>query len=659
MPNHTAPTPSLGVCYYPEHWDDNRWPADLRQMRSLGITYVRVGEFAWSRFEPAPGKLNFGWLQHFLDLAESEQIKVIVGTPTATPPKWLVDSMPEMLALDKDGLPLQFGSRRHYCFSHEGYRNECRRIVIQLAEAVGNHPAVLAWQIDNEFGCHGTALSYSSAARGRFQQWLQNRYHDVASLNAAWGNVFWSMEYRDFGEVELPNRTPTDPNPAHSLDFRRFSSDMIMEFMQLQIDWLRRLSPGRLITHNFMADSTGFDHFAAGGELDFASWDVYPLGFLASVPLFSDQHRLHYLRSGDPDYCSLHHDLYRACGRGRWWIMEQQPGPVNWAPYNPAPLPGMVRFWALEAFAHGAEVVSFFRWRQAPFAQEQHHAGLQLPNGEPDTGSAEVVQLSGELPILAGEKTGRTKVALVFDYEAGWAIEIQPQSKEFTYSEEVFRFYRAVRQRGLDVDIVPQDGDLSGYRLILVPSLPIVRSEFLEGLRRSSGTVLFGPRLGAKTENFQIPATLPPGRIQELIPLRVVRVDSLPLFASQKVHWDGQTYTAHKWMEHVNTDLEPIARYENGRGALFRYERFLYLTGLPDDQWLNAIIERLITEQKLSVTDLPTGVRTCRLGSLRFFFNYNPHLVQLESIEDLEVLVGDYKLPPAGVLIGRDKRRTL
>jgi beta-galactosidase len=142
------------------------------------------------------------------------------------------------------------------------------------------------------------------------------------------------------------------------------------------VDILRQLSPGRPITHNFMAGFTDFEHFDVAGDLDFASWDSYPLGFLASFPLFSETHRKHFLRSGDPDYVALHHDLYRTCGQGRWWVMEQQPGPVNWAPYNPAPLPGMARLWALEAFAHGAEVVSFFRWRQAPFGQEQYNPGL-------------------------------------------------------------------------------------------------------------------------------------------------------------------------------------------------------------------------------------------------------------------------------------------
>jgi beta-galactosidase len=623
-------------------------------MHSVGIRYVRVAEFAWSRFEPEPENFDFFWLQRFLDLAEREGLCVVVGTPTACPPKWLVDLMPDMIALDEDGLPCAFGSRRHYCFSHKGYRAKCKQIVTRLAEAVGLHPAVFAWQIDNEYGCHDTAISYSVAARARFRQWLKQHYHDIAALNRAWGNVFWSLEYRDFDEIELPNRTPTDPNPSHCLDFRRFTSDTIRDFQSLQVDLLRQLSPGRPITHNFMGGFTDFDHFEVAGDLDFASWDSYPLGFLASFPLFSEEHRKRFLRSGDPDLCPFHHDLYRACGRGRWWVMEQQPGPVNWAPYNPSPLPGMVRFWTLEAFAHGAEVVSYFRWRQAPFGQEQYHSGLHLPNGEPDIACAEVAQVSRELDLLDGESSQRGDVALVYDYEASWAIGIQPQSAEFVYATEVFRSYRAVRQLGLNVDIVPQGGDLTGYRLILVPPLPIIRSRFYEALRNSSGTILFGPRLGSKTVHFRIPENLPPGPMQEFLPLRVLRVDSLPLFAPQPVTWNGELYAAETWVEEVATDLTPIAQFEDGRGALFRNGRFMYLTGLPNDRWLGDLIKMAATEQELPVMDLPDGVRTRRLGSLRFIFNYNPYPVQLAPRKGFEILLGATDLPPAGVLIGRE-----
>ena len=656
MPEKKRSSPALGVCYYPEHWDESRWPEDLRRMHDLGIRFVRVGEFAWSRFEPEPASYNFAWLERFLDLVKDAELAAVVGTPTASPPKWLVDSMPDMIALDKNGLPRAFGSRRHYCFSHEGYRVKCQQIVTQLAKAVGTHSAVYAWQVDNEYGCHDTAISFSPAARSRFRQWLQERYGDIASLNGAWRNVFWSMEYRHFDEIELPNRTPTDPNPAHALDFRRFSSEMVRQFQRLQVDILRQHSPGRAITHNFMAGFTEFEHFNVAADLDFASWDSYPLGFLASFPLFSETHRRHFMRSGDPDYVALHHDLYRACGRGRWWVMEQQPGPVNWAPYNPAPLPGMVRLWALEAFAHGAEVVSFFRWRQAPFGQEQYHSGLNLPTGEADSACTEITQLKEELSLFAGEETQPADVALVFDYEAAWAIDIQPQSSEFVYLGEAFRFYRAVRRLGLNVDVVSQEADLAGYRLILVPPLPIVRPEFVDALRRSSGLIVFGPRLGSKSVNFCIPENLPPGLLQELLPLRVLRVDSLPRFAPKSLQWNGKSYVAENWVEQVASKLEPLARFEDGQGALFRHERFLYLAGLPGDQWLADLINMVAHQQDLQIIELPDGVRTRRIGALQCFFNYNPFPVQLSGLEGLDILAGNADLPPAGVLIGRERK---
>jgi beta-galactosidase len=208
-----------------------------------------------------------------------------------------------------------------------------------------------------------------------------------------------------------------------------------------------------------------FDHWEVGADLDVASWDSYPIGFLSDRIEADPAHKARYLRQGDPDMQAFHHDLYRGVGRGRWWVMEQQPGPVNWAPWNPAPLPGMVRLWAWEAFAHGAEVVSYFRWRQAPFAQEQMHAGLLRPDSAPAPGLAEAAQVARE---IAGDASGRDRaapVALVFDYAAAWAWETQPQGRDFDYFRLVFSAYRALRRAGLSVDIMPPDtGDLSPWK---------------------------------------------------------------------------------------------------------------------------------------------------------------------------------------------------
>jgi len=216
--------PELGVCYYPEHWDESLWTKDAAEMVELGLTLVRIGEFAWSRLEPTEGQYDFDWLDRAINILGRTGLKVILGTPSATPPRWLVDKFPDMIAFDILGRPRKFGSRRHYCFSHEGYREISAKMAAQLAKRYTDNPFIQSWQIDNEYGCHDTILSYSNIARQAFQLWLKKKYETPKALNTAWGNVFWSMDYRSFEEVDLPNQTVTEANPSHWLDFYRFSS---------------------------------------------------------------------------------------------------------------------------------------------------------------------------------------------------------------------------------------------------------------------------------------------------------------------------------------------------------------------------------------------------------------------------------------------------
>lgn len=644
----------LGVCYYPEQWNPSRWREDAERMVALGIELVRIGEFAWSRIEPRAGQFAWEWLDRAVETLATAGLEVVMGTPTACPPKWLVDAHPEILAVGADGRVRSFGSRRHYCFSSEAYRTESRRIVTAVAERYGRLPVVVAWQTDNEYGCHDTVLSYSAAALRGFRRWLGERYRDVAALNQAWGNVFWSQEYGSFDEIELPVATVTEANPAHRLDFWRYSSEQVVAFNREQVEILRRLSPGRSILHNFMGFSTDFDHHAVAGDLDVAGWDSYPLGFLEwlNVP---ETEKVRYARQGHPDVAAFHHDLYRGVGHGRLWVVEQQPGPVNWAPHNPAPLPGMVRAWTLEAYAHGAEVVSYFRWRQAAFAQEQMHAGLNLPDGREDTATEEVRAVVRDLALLPPSVRQRAAVALVFDYEADWVLRIQPQGASFRYLPLVMEFYSALRRLGLDVDIVPTGTDLDDYRLVVIPSLPILAPELVSKLAQLSVPVLVGPRTGSKTPSYQIPPELPPGPLQRLLPVSVRRVESLRPGLVECVSVDGTTVECGHWLEHVDAPMEPELRCDGGPGVWYRQGRLNYLPCWPAAGLLRHVLRALCAEARILSMDLPDGLRISRRGGLVFAFNYDRAAVTVPAAADAEFIIGSAVLPPAGAAVWRER----
>lgn len=628
----------LGCCYFPEHWPEDTWANDARRMRDMGLSLVRIGEFAWSRIEPEQGRFDWGWLDRAITTLADAGLQIMLCTPTATPPKWLVDSMPDMVAIDAQGHPRGFGSRRHYCFSHQGYRAESRRITEAVAKRYGGHPAIVAWQTDNEYGCHDTVLSFSDTAAARFREWLAAHYTDIDALNTAWGNVFWSMEYRSFNEVDPPNLAVTEANPAHWLDYRRFASDEVVSFNREQVDILREHSPARDITHNFMGFFAEFDHYDLGRDLDVATWDSYPLGFLEQF-WFSEEEKRAYLRQGHPDIAAFHHDLYRGCAKGRWGVVEQQPGPVNWARFNPAPLPGMVALWTLEAMAHGAEFTSYFRWRQAPFAQEQMHAGLLRPDSSEAEAAPEAREAARIIAEIGPQEAAQAPIALVFSYEAAWVCSIQPQGKSFRYLELIYEWYSALRRRGLDVDIISPDADLSSYDAVFIPTLPIVPEGFAQKLSALTCPVLIGPRSGSKTDSFCIPDSLPPGELRSAIPLTVTRVESLRDGEVEA----GKDWTVSRLREDVISDLKPELALDDGRGIIFASDNIRYCAAWPDRRLLNLLVTRIGKEAGLDLITLREGLRIRRTATHLFAFNYSAKPVQFE-------LTGEV-IDPAGVSI--------
>lgn len=612
----------LGVCYYPEHWDESRWETDARRMRELGISFVRIGEFAWSRLEPRRDEFDFAWLDRAMDVLHAAGLKIVLGTPTATPPKWLVDAHPEIIPYDEQGRPRGFGSRRHYTFSSETWWKESARIVEIVAERYGHHPGLVGWQTDNEYGCHDTTVSWGPEDLKGFKRWLRLRYQSTDQLNEAWGSVFWSMELKSFDEVALPNLTVTEPNPATRLDFWRFHSDQVAAYDKMQCEIIRKHSPDRWITHNFMGFVSDFDHFKVGDNLDLASWDSYPIGFVEKFP-FSEAERNRWAETSHPDIAPYHHDLYRAVGKGRFWVMEQQPGPVNWAPWNPVPKPGMVRLWTWEALAHGADVVSYFRWRQATFAQEQMHAGLNMAGlDELSPGGIEAQQVALELEKLGPlPETRRASVSLVFDYQSYWTTMIQPQGKDFRYEELCFRWYEGLRRLGLDVDFVRPGAALDGYPLVVVPCMTEVTEEARAAIEAATGTVLIGARTGSRDRNFVIPSNLPPGPLGEATGNRVIQVSTLRPGLSDKVS-GAVSGAGIRWRETVEASAEVIAHFENGDPALTQKGKILYLACWADEDLLASVLSLAADKARLDTLPVPDSIRVRRRGDITFAFNY-------------------------------------
>ncbi|MGV6840235.1 MAG: beta-galactosidase [Planktomarina sp.] len=631
---------SLGTCYYPEHWPEDMWAQDAERMVALGLTWVRIGEFSWSRLEPQPGTYDFEWLDRAIDTLGKAGLKVVLGTPTATPPRWMVDKHPDMLAKDVEGRPRKFGSRRHYCFSHEGYKSECAKIVKALALRYGQSPYVAAWQTDNEYGCHDTTISYSDAARSAFRQWLRVRYPgegndgDIEALNAAWGNVFWSMEYSSFDQIDLPNLTVTEANPSHSLAFRRFTSDQVAAFNKVQVDIIRTHSNAP-ITHNYMGRITDFDHFKVGSDLDFASWDSYPLGFLEDRVGASDAHQRRFARQGDPDFQAFHHDLYRAVGRGRWWVMEQQPGPVNWAPYNPEPLPGMVRLWTWEAFAHGAEAVCYFRWRQAPMAQEQMHAGLLRPDNKEAPAMAEARVVAAEITQHPDVVQHQAKVAIIFDYDADAAWSIQPHGKGLSYFGLIFEVYRALRSMGISLDILPPDHKgFDGYNLILAPGMMHMSENLKSALRAASGHVVIGPRSAARDKDMCIPTPLPPNLPG--LDVTVARVESLRPDMPIKLREGGEVIG---YREVLEGDAEAILHTDDGAPVCVANGHVTYVGAWLDQKGWQNLLGPICLQNAIPTIDLPDCVRVRETGAERFWFNFDtaPRTVQGMDLPPISV----------------------
>lgn len=651
---------SIGVCYFPEHWPRERWETDARQMAEAGIEYVRLAEFSWGVLEPARDEIDFSWLDDAVGVLADHGLKVVLCTPTATPPKWLVDEHPEILQADPDGTPRHFGSRRHYCFNSSQYRAETRRIVSAMASHYADTPAVVGWQTDNEFGCHGTVRCYCEDCSAAFSEWLAEKYADIDDLNDRWGTTFWSQQYGSFEAVDPPRPTPAEHHPSHLLDYYRFATDSVVDYNRIHTEILRDHGDW-FVTHNFMGDFEALDVHKVSEDLDLVSWDSYPTGFVQDRR--ADDPSMDELRAGDPDQVGMTHDLCRATNDAPFWVMEQQPGDVNWPPDCPQPAEGAMRLWAHHAVSHGADAVLYFRWRRCRQGQEQYHAGLRKQDGSPDRGYADATTAAEELAAVDTDHVD-APVALLHDYDNWWAIDAQPHAAGFDYWEHLRSYYRTLRARGVQVDIVHPETPLDGYDAVVAPGLHLVDDELADHLTEfvdAGGQLLVGARSGVKTPSNQLRETLSPGPLTDLVGVHVDQHESFPEDVELAVDIDGENYAYSVWGEWLVPDAATTVVAEHtagpaaGRPAITHQERgngsVTYCGVWPDAELLDVLVSNLLSRGGIEFgPQLPAGVRLNERDGLTWVTNFTSDRYEVD-VPTKDIVVGERTLEPFDVVV--------
>jgi beta-galactosidase len=539
---------AFGVDYYPEHWPSSRWALDAKLMQEAGMNVVRLAEFAWARLEPKQGLYDFAWLDEAIDILADRGLKVILGTPTASPPPWLMAKDPTLFRVDEQGRRLSYGHRREYCPNHPIYQEHTQRIVSAMAQYYATHPAVIGWQVDNEFGDR----CFCDICRQSFHTWLQERYDSLYEMNERWGTAFWSHVYTDWETVPAPLATAAPHNPGLALDYARFSSDSYVRYQHLQVELLRQYCPGRQhITHNFMGFGyPNINYFDLARDLDFVSWDAYW------------RHQWNMGNPAQPSNMALSHAAMRGLKQKNFWVMEEQSGPGGWELVSESPQPGQIRLWAYNAIAHGADGIVFFRWRTARHGAEQYWHGILDHHGRLGRRYHEVAQMGRELQSL-GDLLGGTdvdaKVAMILDYDSRFAFQIQANNPSFNHTAHFHAIFQTLHQRQVAVDIVTSDADLGKYRLVIAPALHVLSEEAATNLKQyveAGGTLVVTARSGVKDKaNAVVDARLP-GLLADLCGVTVEEYVSLPLNQTAAIDWisvpegaDAPVIQASVWCE--------------------------------------------------------------------------------------------------------------
>ena len=545
-----------GVDYYPEHWEESQWEKDATMMQAASINFVRLAEFAWVKMEPAEGQFDFAWLDRALKVLNAHGIKVILGTPTGSPPAWLYAKYPDIAAMDENGVRYRYGSRCNRCLHSPNFIAATQRIVTAMAEHFKNHPGVIGWQIDNELG---DPECFDAATRAAFQRWCRTKYKTLEALNKAWGTIFWGHTYRLWSEVPLPwNTLGKTHNPSLALDFKRFQSETTHDYLKVHTDILRRVAPKQAITHNAMGMYDNIDYSDLHRSVDFVAWDNYPM--------FGEDY-------SNSLGVGLAHDLMRGSKNNQnFMVMEQQGGLPGWNVFwGRQAAPGLYRAWAYQGVAHGADGICYFRWRTSRYGTEQYWQGVLDQDSYANARYQIVSQTGKELAklteLLHGSKVV-APVALLVSPDSRWAFQIQPLVKDFNYNRQLGSYYAAFRRAGINVDVVFPQSDLSGYKIVVAPALFVVDKPLVEKLTafvKNGGTLILSYRSGVKDENNVVTDQTLPGPLAEMAGIAIHDFDPQTNQEQELVDVEGERHPARVWFDVLTpTTAQVLATYGKG-----------------------------------------------------------------------------------------------
>lgn len=624
----------FGVDYYPEHWDRTRWETDAKLMQEMGIQVVRMAEFSWHKLEPEEGRYDFTWLDDAISLLADYGIKTILGTPSAAPPAWMIQKHPDILPIDREGRVRGFGGRHHDCQSNPAYRSYIRKMVTNLAKQYGENENVIGWQVDNELGNSHQDLCTCDHCKNRFQTWLREKYHTTDQLNAAWGTAFWSQEYNNFSEIHTPRITVTGENPSAMLDWKRFCSDLIVDFAKEQADMIRKYAKDQFVTHNYMGFADKVDYYKLSEILDFVAHDQYPQGFYLEETPHEKNHVL-----------AATLDVVRSYKNMPFWIMEQQSGITGWEVMGRAPAPGQLSLWALQSVAHGADAVVFFRWRTCAMGTEQYWHGILPHSGNPGRRYAELKDMIQTMSPIMEEIKGsmpKTEVGIVFSFDQDYAFTIQPHHKDLNYIHQVQKYYQAFYEQNIPVDFVQESGDFAKYRLLVAPLQYLMNPELEEkyiSYVKNGGHLVLTMRTGVKDEhNLCMTDRELPGRLSEIAGIEVLDYDCL-WDTEVEINYQDQVYKGVVWsdlMQLVSEHTKTMASYASefyagepcvtahpyGKGICY------YIGTEPKEELMQVLMEDICKQAEISalankVTEVEFMTRENETSRYLFILNHS------------------------------------